>query len=109
MTDSPLASADSNSGSGGQERPSVAASYQFTSGLPALLQRLELSVLLFTYQAGRVVSVGSHQQQLRIGFSHFEQAMGLCRTPAGIAVGTRDAIWTLPANREIASRIMPEG
>jgi uncharacterized protein (TIGR03032 family) len=70
---------------------------------------LELSVLLSTYQAGRVVSVGSHQQQLRIGFSHFDQAMGLCRMPTGIAVGTRDAIWTLPANREIASRIKPEG
>jgi uncharacterized protein (TIGR03032 family) len=109
MNDSLVASADSNSGSDGQERPSVAVSYEFTSGLPALLERLELSVLLSTYQAGRVVSVGSHQQQLRIGFSHFDQAMGLCRTPTGIAVGTRDAIWTLPANREIASRIKPEG
>jgi uncharacterized protein (TIGR03032 family) len=109
MTDSLLASAVSNSGSDGQERPSVAVSYEYTSGLPALLERLELSVLLSTYQAGRVVSVGSHQQQLRIGFSHFDQAMGLCRTPTGIAVGTRDAIWTLPANREIPSRIKPEG
>ena len=104
MNDSLVASADSNSGSDGQERPSVAVSYEFTSGLPALLERLELSVLLSTYQAGRVVSVGSHQQQLRIGFSHFDQAMGLCRTPTGIAVGTRDAISTLPASRVIASR-----
>jgi uncharacterized protein (TIGR03032 family) len=109
MTDSLLASADSNSGSDGQARPSVAVSYELTTGLPALLERLELSVLLTTYQAGKVVSIGSHKGQLQIGFSHFDQAMGLCRTPTGIAVGTRDAIWTLPANREIASRIKPEG
>ncbi len=104
MKDSLLASADSNSGSDGQVRPGVPVSYENTSGLPALLEQLELSVLLSTYQAGRVVSIGSHNGQLQIRFSHFDQAMGLCRTPTGIAVGTRDVIWTLPANREIASR-----
>ena len=35
--------------------------------------------------------------------------MGLARTATGIAVGSRDAIWTLPASREIAPRIKPEG
>jgi uncharacterized protein (TIGR03032 family) len=93
----------------GSERTSVAVSYEHTTGLPALLERLELSLLLTTYQAGRVVSIGSHQGQLRIGFSRFDQAMGLARTPTGIAVGSRDAIWTLPASREIAPRIKPEG
>jgi hypothetical protein len=35
--------------------------YEHSKGLPALLEHLELSVLLSTYQAGRVVSVGSHR------------------------------------------------
>jgi uncharacterized protein (TIGR03032 family) len=83
--------------------------YEHSRGLPGLLEQLELSVLLSTYQDGRVVSVGSHQGELRLGFSRFDQAMGLCRTPSGIAVGTRDGIWTLPANREIAPLIKPEG
>lgn len=91
------------------ERPSVAVSYEHSANLPALLERLDLSVLLSTYQAGRVVSIGCHGGQLQVGFSRFDQAMGLCRTPTGLAVGTRDAIWTLPASREIASRIKPEG
>ena len=91
------------------ERPSVAVSYEHSTSMAALLERLELSVLLSTYQAGRVVSIGSHQGQLRIGFSRFDQAMGLARTPNGIAVGSRNAIWSLPASREIASRIKPEG
>ena len=88
---------------------SVEVRYEHSRGLPDLLEQLELSVLLSTYQAGRVVSVGSHQGELRLGFSHFDQAMGLCRTASGIAVGTRDGIWSLPAHREIAAHIKPEG
>jgi hypothetical protein len=88
---------------------SVDVRYEHSQGLPELLEQLELSVLLSTYQAGRVVSVGSHRGELRLGFSHFDQAMGLCRTASGIAVGTRDGIWSLPANREIAAHIKPEG
>lgn len=91
------------------ERAVVAVSYEHSQSLPGLLERLDLSVLLSTYQAGRVVSVGSHNGELRLGFSRFDQAMGLTRTPIGIAVGSRDAIWTLPANREIAPSIKPEG
>lgn len=91
------------------EIQSVTVSYEHSANLPALLEQLELSVLLTTYQAGRVVSLGTHQGQLRVEFAHFDQAMGLTRTPNGVAVGSRDAIWSLPASREIAPRIKPEG
>jgi hypothetical protein len=87
----------------------VAVSYEHSQSLPALLDQLGLSVLISTYQAGRVVSVGSHRGELLLGFAHFDQAMGLTPTATGVAVGCNDAIWTLPANREIASRIKPEG
>jgi hypothetical protein len=83
--------------------------YEHSQGLPARLEQLELSVLLSTYYAGRVVSVGSHRGELRLGFSRFDQAMGLSRTASSIAVGTRDAIWTLPANWKIAPHIKPKG
>jgi hypothetical protein len=88
---------------------SVDVGFEYSQTLASLLEGLELSVLLSTYQAGRVVSVSSYQGQLRLGFSHFDQAMGLCRTASVIALGTRDAIWSLPAHREIAPHIKPEG
>ena len=91
------------------ELKSVDVSFEYSLNLPALLERLELSVLISTYQAGRVVNIGSHQGELKIRCSRFEQAMGLTRTPTGVAVGSRDAIWALPANRAIAPRIQPEG
>jgi uncharacterized protein (TIGR03032 family) len=87
----------------------VEVSYEHSEALPALLESLDLSVLFSTYQAGRVVSVGSHQGELRLGFAHFDQAMGLSRTPGGIAVGSKEAIWSLPASLEIAPRIQPQG
>ena len=52
--------------------------------------------------------MGSHNGKLRLGFSQFDQAMGVCRTPSGIAVGSRHAIWTF-ASCEIAPSIGPEG
>ncbi len=81
--------------------------YTHSTDLAELLERLGVSLLLSTYQAGRVVTVGSHQGELKLGFAHFDQAMGLCRTPTGVAVGCREAIWTLPANREIAPQLQP--
>lgn len=83
--------------------------YEHGRHLPNLLDQLGVSVLLSTYQAGRVVSLGVHGGELRVAFSHFDQAMGITRTPTGLAVGSRDAIWTLPASPALAPRIAPEG
>ena len=62
-------------------------------------------MLISTYQAGRVASIGAYQGQMRVSCAHFDQAMGLTRTATGIAVGARQAIWNLPANRDIAPQI----
>lgn len=91
----------------------VSVNYEHTLNLAALLSHHALSLVLTTYQAGRVLTIGSTPApdggpQLQIGFAHFPQAMGLARTPTGLAIGSRDAIWTLPASRDIAPRLKPE-
>jgi len=91
------------------QRQAVPVNYEYSLNLPELLNQLDLSVLISTYQAGRVASIGTYQGQMRVSFAHFDQAMGLTRTATGIAVGARQAIWNLPANREIAPQIKPEG
>jgi uncharacterized protein (TIGR03032 family) len=55
-----------------------------------------------------VVSIGTFQGQLQVSFSHFQQAMGVTRTSSGIAIGCQQNVWSLPANRAIASRLPPE-
>ena len=84
----------------------VGVRYEHSQDLRALQ---ELADLFSTYQAGLVVSVCSLRGELQLGFSHFDQALGLCRTASVIAVSTRDAIWSLPAHREIAAHIKPGG
>jgi uncharacterized protein (TIGR03032 family) len=87
----------------------VPVNYEYSVTLPELLARLDLSVLISTYQAGRVASIGVHQGQMRVGFAYFDQTMGMTRTPTGLMVGARKMIWSLPACRDIAPQIKPEG
>jgi uncharacterized protein (TIGR03032 family) len=90
-------------------RQAVPVNYEYSVNLPELLAKLDLSVLISTYQAGRVASIGVHQGELRVGFAHFDQAMGLTRTGTGIAIGAKKEIWNLPASRELAPQIKPAG
>jgi Domain of unknown function (DUF4915) len=71
----------------------TAVEFSHTSNFAALLQQLGISLLVSTYQAGRVLAIGQHQGNLQIRFHHFEQAMGMARTPTGLAIGSRQQIW----------------
>ena len=86
----------------------VDVDYEYSRNLPDLIERLQLSIVASTYQAGRLVTIGSKGGELQVGFSHVPQAMGLTRTPTGLAVCSRDQVWKLEANQEIASKIKPD-
>jgi uncharacterized protein (TIGR03032 family) len=83
--------------------------FQHSRNLVHVLEQLGVSLVVSTYQAGKVVTVGTHAGKLQISFSHFEHAMGLARTPKGIAVGTRRQVWFLAAAPELAAHLKPEG
>lgn len=83
--------------------------YQHSPGFVPALDQLGLSLIVSTYQAGKVFVVSSYQGNVQIRFHQFEQPMGLARTPTGIAVGTRRQIWFLRAAPEMGPRIEPNG
>ena len=83
--------------------------FEHSRGFVPLLEKLGASLLISTYQAGKVLSVGTHGGELDIRFHHFDQAMGLARTPKGIAVGAKRQIWFLAGAPELAPKIAPEG
>jgi uncharacterized protein (TIGR03032 family) len=87
----------------------VAVQYRHSANLPELLTNLDASVLITTYQAGQVVSLGVHDGKIQGRFTRFDRAMGLTRTPRGLTLGTQKAIWHLPADRGIAAHIQPKG
>ena len=83
--------------------------YHFSEGLPQLLTELECSLLVSTYQAGKVAVVSAAQNAINFSFHNFDQAMGLALGSNILAVGTQSQIWFLHAVRELAPQIEPVG
>jgi hypothetical protein len=83
--------------------------YEHSRNLPAVLQHLGASLLVSTYQAGKLFVVGARQGSLALSFHNFEQAMGIAVCRDRIAVGTRNQVWFLGSAPEIAARLEPAG
>jgi uncharacterized protein (TIGR03032 family) len=83
--------------------------HEYTHALPALLSQLGVSLLVSTYQAGKVVSVGVAQGELALSYHNFERAMGLAVKPDRIAVGARAQVWFLKSAPDLAGRVEPAG
>jgi uncharacterized protein (TIGR03032 family) len=83
--------------------------YIHTTGLPALLDSLGISLFVSTYQVGKLVVVRAAHGRLSTLLRNFEQAMGLAIDPRRLAVGTRTMIWFLRNAPDIAPRLEPAG
>lgn len=83
--------------------------YEHSRNLPAVLSHLGLSLLVSTYQAGKLFVIGSHRGTLALSFHNFEQVMGLAVKRDRVAVGARNQVWSLRGAPHIAPRLTPEG
>src|SRR5215468_1953605 len=83
--------------------------HEYTHSLPPLLSQLGVSLLVSTYQAGKVVAVGVADGELALSYHNFERAMGLAVKPEAIAIGARAQVWFLPAAPDLAARVEPPG
>jgi uncharacterized protein (TIGR03032 family) len=83
--------------------------HEYTLNLPALLSELRISLLVSTYQAGKLVLVAVDQGQLVFSFHSFLRAMGVAVRPDRIAVGAQNEIWFLRGAPELAPRTEPLG
>jgi len=84
-------------------------SYNFSPGLPELLGQLGASLLITTYQANKLVVVGSHAGALTVSFHNFERIMGLALAGPRLAIGTRRETWLLLNAPELAPRVGTPG
>src|SRR5438067_2140394 len=95
------------------ERTGAAATrevrHEYTRTLPPLLSQLGVSLLVSTYQAGKVVAVGVAQGELTLSYHNFERAMGLAVKPDRVAVGARAQVWFLKSAADLAARVEPAG
>src|SRR5262245_40128367 len=83
--------------------------HEYTHSLPPLLSQLGISLLVSTYQAGKVVAVGVAAGELTLAYHNFERAMGMAVTPDGLAVAARAQVWFLHAAPDLAARVEPVG
>jgi uncharacterized protein (TIGR03032 family) len=91
------------------QSPSRDVEYRFSSDLVDLLARLDCSVIISTYQAGQLVTLGSHAGELVVDFQAFDRPMGLAYRPGSLAVATRQQVWFLSEHNDIAKQIEPVG
>src|ERR1700729_3630089 len=83
----------------------IPVDFNHSGNFVELLERLKISLLVSTYQAGKVFAIGVSDGKIHISFHHFEQAMGLSRTPTGVAVGSKRQVWFLQGAPELAARL----
>ena len=81
-----------------------------TTNFPALLHELGLSLIISTYQAGKVVLVRADGETLNTHFRVFQKPMGLATDRAGrIAIGTSSHIWEFRNVPAAAPKLDPAG
>jgi uncharacterized protein (TIGR03032 family) len=83
--------------------------YEHTREFPRILAQHKISLLVSTYQAGKLVVLGSHEDRLALSFHSFEQAMGIAIHRQRIAVGTRSQVWFLRSTPSVAAQVEPPG
>ena len=83
--------------------------YACSGDLVEILEQIGGSLLISTYQAGRVIAVGSSGGRLILSLHSFDQAMGLAVAPERIAVGSTSQIWLLQGQQTFAGRLEPAG
>lgn len=87
--------------------------HEYTLNWSPILGQLGASLLISTYQAGKVVTVsrGSSPDGLDLHLSchNFEKAMGVAVAPGRLAVVARSVVWMLRDALAIAARLDPAG
>src|SRR5690349_15029578 len=88
-----------------------ASPFQFiySTNFPELLELLQASLWITTYQAGKVVVVRSRSGRLSTLLRDFEKPMGLAVDPNRLTLGTRGQIWFLFNDPGVARHLPPAG
>ncbi len=80
-----------------------------TTTFPTLLEELGLSLLVTTYQAGKLVMLRPDDGKLNTHFRGFQKPMGLAVNGDRLAVGTGLEIWEYHNIPAVARRLEPQG
>jgi uncharacterized protein (TIGR03032 family) len=80
-----------------------------TASLPTLLQQAASSLLVSTYQAGKLVIVRENEGKLNTHFRVYNRPMGLAADGGRMALGTAATVEYYRNMPEVARKLQPEG
>src|SRR5262245_49835774 len=80
-----------------------------TLNFPSILRQLGASLLVSTYQAGKLVIVRDEGQRLNNHFRRFQAPMGVALSGGRLAVGTLFQIWEFANFPGVAPKLEPPG
>ena len=80
-----------------------------TTNFPALLRRLGASLLVTTYQAGKLVLVRDEGDHLNTHFRTFQAPMGMALAGDRLAVGTKIQVWEYLDVPAVTAKLEPPG
>jgi len=80
----------------------IPVNYNYTPVLVDILQHLRASLVVSTYQAGKVLVIGANARQLAISILDYDCSMGVAIGPDKIAIGAGSAIHFLNSNHAAA-------
>ena len=83
--------------------------FQFSPVLPEFPAHLNASLVISSYQAGKVLVIGVREGKLQISFLDFDQPMGIAVGVDRIAVGSKAEIQFLKTNHPAAASVAPQG
>ena len=80
-----------------------------TSNLPELFDRLQISLVVSTYQAGKVILVRSDHGALNTHFRTFPKPMGIAADESRIVIGGANTVWEYRNMPAAARKLDPTG
>jgi uncharacterized protein (TIGR03032 family) len=92
----------------GQPEPNPLRSV-FTSNLPELLHQFEISLIVSTYQAGKVILVRAEDTGINTHFRNFHKPMGVAMDQGRLTIGGQNTVWYYRNMPALAPKLEPIG
>lgn len=83
--------------------------YLHSTNFPDLLETIGATLMVTTYQAGKLVVFRSREGKISMLLRTFDKAMGLAVNPHRMAIATTYQIWTLLNSPLVAGKLEPRG
>ena len=80
-----------------------------TNNFPEILRQLGISLVVSTYQAGKVIVLRADGEHINTHFRMFQKPMGIAADRHKIALGCSSQIWELTNVPAVAAKVEPTG